>query len=402
MYVNSGCLSIKEVIDKMTGTLQVKRGIYQCVLAFKDERGKRKQKWISTGLEVKGNKRKATDFLNDLLNQQSTKIQQRANDNDVLFSDYLMQWLEKKKDKVELTTYDGYRMQIEKHIIPYFKKEKLKLSDIKPSNIKEFYEFKFKSGKRIDKGGLSTRTIKLQSFIIKACLDEAVFYELISKNPATKVPPPKKDTKIQKVTFLDTKNANKVLQLFKGHPLQPLVYITLYYGLRRSEALGLKWSAIDFENNTIEINHTVVQNLSIVAKDKTKTNSSQRKYVLLPEIKEILLDLFEKTKENKKLFGNTYVKTDYVFTWQDGRTYRPDYVTHTFKKILDKNNFPKMRFHDLRHSCASVLHDKGWELKDIQTWLGHANIATTADIYTHISNTRKNDMAKDIQNTFSL
>lgn len=61
-----------------------------------------------------------------------------------------------------------------------------------------------------------------------------------------------------------------------------------------------------------------------------------------------------------------------------------------------------MQFHDLRHSCASALHDKGWELKDIQTWLGHANISTTADIYTHISNTRKNNMAKDIENTFSL
>lgn len=135
---------------------------------------------------------------------------------------------------------------------------------------------------------------------------------------------------------------------------------------------------------------------------KTKTNSSKRKYVLLPEIKEIFLDLANKTKKNKKLFGNTYIDTDYVFTWPDGRTYRPDYVTHAFKKVLAKNNFPEMRFHDLRHSCASVLHDKGWELKDIQTWLGHANIATTADIYTHISNTRKNDMAKDIQNTFSL
>ncbi|MDQ5983015.1 MAG: Tyrosine recombinase XerC [Eubacteriales bacterium SKADARSKE-1] len=386
----------------MTGTLQIKRDKYYCVLDFKNEEGERKLKWVSTGLDVKGNKRKATEFLNDLLVQQSVKIQQGTNDNDIFFSDYLMHWLEKKKNKVELTTYDGYRMQIEKHILPYFEKRKLKLSEIKPFHIGEFYEFEFESGKRIGEGGLSTRTIKLQRFVIKACLDEAVFYEFINRNPATNIPLPKKDTKVQKVTFLDAESANKVLRLFKGHPLQPLIYVTLYYGLRRSEVLGLKWSAIDFKNNTIEISHTVVQNLSIVAKDKTKTNSSQRKYVLLPEIKEILLDLFKRSKENKKLFGNTYISTDYVFTWQDGRPYRPDYITQEFQKVLAKNSFPKMRFHDLRHSCASVLHDKGWELKDIQTWLGHANIATTADIYTHISNSRKNEMAKDIQNTFSL
>lgn len=95
-------------------------------------------------------------------------------------------------------------------------------------------------------------------------------------------------------------------------------------------------------------------------------------------------------KKNKKLFGKSYQESDYVFTWPDGRPYRPVYITQKFQKILDKNNFPKMRFHDLRHSCASVLHDKGWELKDIQDWLGHADIQTTANIYTHKQISKRN------------
>ena len=115
-----------------------------------------------------------------------------------------------------------------------------------------------------------------------------------------------------------------------------------------------------------------------------------------------MLNLKNESQKNKKIFGKEYQNTEYIFVWPDGKPYRPDYITREFQKILKRNNFPQMRFHDLRHSCASILYDKGWELKDIQTWLGHADIETTADVYTHISNTRKNNMAKDIQHTFSL
>ncbi|MDQ5984029.1 MAG: Tyrosine recombinase XerC [Eubacteriales bacterium SKADARSKE-1] len=301
-----------------------------------------------------------------------------------------MQWLEKKKDKVEIITFEGDKTQAEKHIFPYFQKKKLNLSEIKPSHIADYYENKFRSG-RLDgkKGGLSIRTIKMQSFIIKSVLEEAAFYELILRNPAAKVPLPKKEDEESKGGFLDAKEANDVLKLFRDHHLQPLIYMTLYYGLRRSEVLGLKWSAIDFENDIVEIKHTVVKNLTIVAKDKTKTAAGKRKYALLPEIKDVLIDFKNTIKTNKKNFGDTYINTDYVFTCPDGKPYRPDYITKEFQKVLANNDFPKMRFHDLRHSCASILYDKGWGLKDIQTWLGHAGIETTADIYTHISHTRK-------------
>ena len=385
----------------MTGTLQIKRDKYYCVLDFKDEFGKRKLKWISTGLPVKGNKRKATEFLNKIMAEYEAKETQ-PNTDDILFTDYLMQWLEKKKNKVELITWEGYNSQVRCHIYPYFKAKKLKLSEIKPIHIATFYENEFKSGRTDGKGGLSLRSIKILSFIIKQVLDEAVFCELILRNPALKVPLPKKEEKDSKSIFLDVKKANELLKLFRNHRLQSLIYTTLYYGLRRSEVLGLKWDAVDFKNNTLEIKHTVVKHTTIVAKDKTKTAAGKRKYALLPEIKEVLLNLKKEAQNNKKLFGKEYENTGYIFVWPDGKPYRPDYITHEFQKVLTKNNFPKMRFHDLRHSCASILYDKGWELKDIQTWLGHADIETTADVYTHISNTRKNNMAKDIQHTFAM
>ncbi|MBR1779609.1 MAG: site-specific integrase [Clostridia bacterium] len=225
---------------------------------------------------------------------------------------------------------------------------------------------------------------------------------MIDRNPALKVPLPKKDDLEPKAKFLTVEEANKLLNIFSGHHLQPLIYLTLYYGLRRGEVIGLKWDAVDFKNDKLKIKHTVTRVSTLVSKDKTKTASSFREYKILPEIKKLLLKLKSEQKNYKKLFGKEYQNTDYVFIWPDGREYLPEYITKEFKKVLAKNNFPKMRFHDLRHSCASILYDKKWELKDIQTWLGHADIQTTANIYTHVSESRKEILAKDLEHTFSI
>ena len=112
--------------------------------------------------------------------------------------------------------------------------------------------------------------------------------------------------------------------------------------------------------------------------------------------------LKEKQLESKKIFGNTYYDSDYIFKWQDGKLYRPDYVTRSFQRVLKKHKLKVIRLHDLRHSTASILYDKGWELKDIQEWLGHGDIETTGNIYTHISLQRKQVSAKSLENTFIM
>ncbi len=174
----------------MTGCLKIKNDTFYAVLNLK-EGDKYKQKWVSTKLKVKGNKYKATDFLNKLMAEYEEK-ESVTDPADTLFTDYLMQWMEKKKNKVETVTFEGYKTLIDNHIYPYFEKKKFKLSEIKPSHIADFYENKFRNGRCDGKGGLSIRTIKMLAFIIKAVLDEAAFYELILRNPASKVPLPKK------------------------------------------------------------------------------------------------------------------------------------------------------------------------------------------------------------------
>ena len=142
---------------------------------------------------------------------------------------------------------------------------------------------------------------------------------------------------------------------------------------------------------TITIKHTVTKGKGseIIEKDSTKTESSFRKYPMSKEIKELLLKQKAIEQENKRKQGNQYHNSDYVFKWEDGQSFRPDYLTRKFKKLLKQHNMPDIRFHDLRHSCASLLVSRGFQLKDVQEWLGHADISTTANIYAHLFNDRK-------------
>lgn len=162
--------------------------------------------------------------------------------------------------------------------------------------------------------------------------------------------------------------------------------LALYYGLRRSEVLGIKWSAVDFDRNTLTICHTVVKNTSIVCKDSTKTEASRAVFQLLPEVREMLLDLKSKAPED----------SEYICVWEDGRLMRPDYVTRGFQRVLKRNGLPKMRFHDLRHSTASILFDRGWSLEDVKNWLRHTDIETTSNIYLHYGRGRKILIAHDL------
>lgn len=386
----------------LTGNLQIKNDTYYAVINYKQGE-KYKQKWISTKLKTTGNKRRATEFLNSVIEKYSEMDLKKKMWN-IKFTDYAQKWLENKKGTVEQCTWDGYFNSVEKHIIPYFEKLNLYIKDIKPMHISEYYNYKFRNGRCDNKGGLSMCSLKAQRFVLKCILNNALSVdEIITKNPALNVPLPKiEKSKEQHSVFLNQEQANEMLKCFDNHPLQPLVYISLCYGLRRSEVLGLKWKAVNFEDNTLKIEHTVVKGLTIEKKDRTKSASSKATYKITPKVKEVFEDLKIKQEENKKLFGNDYIESDYIFTWKDGKLFRPDYVTKGFQKVLKKSGFSHMRFHDLRHSCASILHDKGYSLKKIQEWLRHSDIETTGNIYVHILKSRQVIENDNVDEIFSL
>ena len=181
------------------------------------------------------------------------------------------------------------------------------------------------------------------------------------------------------------------------------VILAAFYGLRRSEVAGLKWNAIDFEKKTITIKHTVTQTTlegknTIVQKDRTKTKSSYRTLPLVTPFENALLRLKERQEENRRLCGKSYC-TDYIgyINVNDiGSLMTPAYMTQHFPIVLARNGLRKIRFHDLRHSCASLLFSHGVSMREIQEWLGHSDISTTSNIYTHLANTAKAESAQAI------
>lgn len=382
----------------MTGSLQIKNDKYYIVINSIDANGKRKQKWISTGLLTKGNKKKAEKLLRDTLRE----YEKTGNlfNADIQFSDYVKSWLQSIKNQVDVITYQGYETIVKSQIIPYFENKKVKLDKINVEVLQEYINIKSENGKLNGQGGLSPKTMKTHKLILNLVLKEALKNDLISKNPCEFLRLPKHQRKATE--FYTINQLNSLFNSIKNEDLYSLIYITVIYGLRKSEALGLKWDSIDFENGLVTIKHTVVKCNTVVEKDTTKTSSSYRSYPLTEDVKLIFLRLKEQEEENRKLFGKEYIENDYIFKWVDGHTYAPDYVSRKFSNLLKKYNLPPIRFHDLRHSCASLLIANGFSLKDIQEWLGHADFRTTANIYAHLDTERKQNIAKSMSATFNV
>ena len=171
-------------------------------------------------------------------------------------------------------------------------------------------------------------------------------------------------------SIYNEKELEQLFEVSKGKPIELGIILAAFYGLRRSEAVGLKWSAIDFEQKTISIRHTVTQ-VSIdgksvmVVKDRTKTKSSYRSLPLVPPFEELLNELKAKQELNKMLCGRAYCSKDaeYIYVNDIGELVKPGFINQNFPNLLEKNDMRKIRYHDLRHSCASLLYANGVSLE---------------------------------------
>lgn len=382
----------------MTGSIQIKNGKYYAVINTTDINGKRKQKWIATGLEVKGNKKKAEQFLRDKL----TDLEENSSgkSSDILFCDYIEHWLDIVKIKIDKNTYQSYNVIANAHILPYFKQHQISLKNVTRTDIQNYVNTKFERGRIDGKCGLSAKTVKSHLVIIKQALKEACKNELIPFNPSDNIVIPKVHR--YEANFYTSSQLNDLFEAIKNEELYYLVYFTAVFGLRRSEVLGLKWDSISADYSMLTIKHTVVKFSEIIEKDRTKNNSSYRSFPLSAEVKKILVELKNKEQANRELFGNEYIENDYIFKWDNGKPYTPDYISKKFNTLLKKYNLPIIRFHDLRHSCASLLIANGFTLKDIQEWLGHSDIQTTANIYSHLDIERKTSIANSMISSIKI
>lgn len=382
-------------MKKVTGHLATDKGKYYAVLNLYDTEGKRKVKWHNLDLpDVKGNKRKAQERLIEVLakynagdlylaENMTPAERERNRIANGLVSDYLLDWVEAHKNNIEDHTYEQYKSYLNLRIVPYFDKLKIKMNELSGDEIQELYHSMLADG-------LSGTTVQRYHGVLHKALKDAVKRRIIVANPADQVTRPKKEQFI--ASFYNGNEMRHLLEVAKNDEIYIPITLTVYYGLRRSEVLGLKWSAIDFDEGTITIKHTVHSGKDgPIGKDRLKTKSSYRTLPLHENIREILLEERNKQERMRKVMRSAYSKeyTDYICVDALGRLYDPNYVTSHFATLLKQNNMRKIRFHDLRHSCASLLVAQGVSMKLIQEWLGHSDMGTTANIYSHVDSVSK-------------
>lgn len=396
----------------ITGSLQQKNGYYYAVLYLKVD-GKRKCKWIPTKLPVNGtSNRKAQKAFDDIrieYEREQEEIQRKEAElaeltknthPDALlpFTDYIEKWLNSARPSLATTTYQSYSNMIKARILPYFQPLGLELREVTPQHIEDFYQ-------TILDDNCTTNTVIHYHSILRKAMQVAVKKDIILKNPVDKVQRPKKN--VYHGNFYTEEEMLTLFDAVSGDPLELCVKIAAYYGLRRSEVLGLRWDAIDLERKTISIKHKVIEaevdgKFRPVGEDVLKTKSSFRTLPLIPAVEKLLLEEKEKQEMFRRLFKKSYCRDylDYICVDQTGNLLRPNYVTEHFAWLVQKYDLKKIRFHDLRHTCASLLLSNGISMKQIQIWLGHSTFATTADIYAHLDFTAQEESANAMSGMF--
>lgn len=380
----------------ITGSIQLKNGKWWVVVNLYDENDKRKPKWIDTNLPEKGNKRKAEKLLADYLSEYN---KMNIPYSKLTVAEYFSQWLIYVQSEVKANTYRSYYGNMINHIIPYFKQNKIQLQELTPFDLEEYYKSKLQANSKIKSGeALSATTIKHHHQNISKALSDAVRKGLLMANPAASAKTPKAEK--FKGEFLNQKQLNELLTLFKGSVIELPVFLCSVYGLRRSEVLGLKWHNIDFDSKSITIAETLQQGTGGNYIDTPKNENSYRTLPMTNKVYDALLNEKSLQDERKQLMGNYYIQSDYVCTWQNGNVITPNYLTRTFKSVISKSNLPQIRLHDLRHSAASNLLDMGFSVVQVADWLGHSSSATTLNFYAHAEKRSKMDIANALESAF--
>ena len=330
----------------VAGHLTLKNGRYYAVLNYRNAGGQRKTKWISLGLPEKGNKRKAEAELARLRAEFEPPKEVGDLSSDMLFADYLLEWLEIAKGRLAVATYSSYAAMIKKPVGPYFRQRNLTLRELEARHLQMFYSEMLRKVK--------PNTVIHYHAIIHSALKYAVKTDMLVQNVADKVDRPKKNG-FQPV-FLSAEEMQKMFEALRGTKLELPVLVAAFYGFRRGEVLGLKWDAIDFERGTISVIRTVTTitldgKQTEIEQQSAKTKSSLRTLPLIGSFREYFLQVKEAQELNKQVCGNCYNHEydGFVFVDELGERMRANYLTSAFPKFLESHGLRRMRFHDLRH-----------------------------------------------------
>ena len=328
-----------------------------------------------------GTKKDAEKELNRMLHELETGMYVES--SKLTFGEYLRKWLtDYAKISVAPKTYLRYEEIVTKSIIPGL--GQLEIEKFKPLHLQGYYAKMLTNGKQDGSGGLSPTTVLQHHRIIHKSLEMAVRWQIIYRNVADAVEPPKKVK--AEITPLYEDQVYRMLEAAEVTPYFPQIVLAILTGMRRGEIYGLRWKDINFDAKNISINQSSQYLPGQGIKFKDPKNTRSRRTI---DVSPYVLSIFKKVKirqsAERLACGAKYSnEKDLIFTQPDGNPQHPDSISSWFPEFMEKNGLPKIRLHDLRHTHASLLLQQGESLKLISERLGHAGIGITSDTYTHL------------------
>ena len=355
------------------------KGSYNIVLNLGTDpvTGKRKQQWVS----VKGTKKEAEKRLSELLNQLDTGTFMKP--GKTTLGEFLEQWL---KDYVwpnlAPRTAEGYESIIRQHLTPAL--GNILLTQLKPERLQRYYSEKLSGGRCDGKGPLSQTTVSHHHTCLHRALKMALKWGLINRNPADAVTPPRPQH--LEMQTMNEDEVHTLLEVAKSTPYYELFYTALFTGLRRSELLALRWCDVDLVIGEISVNRSLhrLHDGSIIIR-QPKTAKARRRVALPPSATLLLKEYEEQQAFEYSMLGISLDDEGLVFSQHDGRPLLPDSVSQAWVRMLRRANLKHFRFHDIRHTHASLLLKQNVHPKVVQERLGHATISTTLDLYSHVA-----------------
>ena len=338
--------------------------------------GKQFQKWHT----VRGTKKDAERELARLIHEYETGAYVAP--VHLTVAEYMNQWLNNSAGmRIATRTFERWSQLVRTHIAPGIGKHKL--TSLKPAHLEAFYRELLTSGRLSGKGGLSPRSVLLIHRVLHSAFQRAVRLGMLARNPCDQAEAPRADSKEQRV--LNGEQVAALLESLGSSPIYMPVLLAITTGMRRGEICALLWKDVDLERGLLWVNRTFMETAGGLVLKEPKTARSRRQ-VALPAVAIAALRKHKAAHAELMLqLGQSGIEERFVCAWEDGRPVPPAYVTHRFIKELRRAGLPHVRFHDLRHSYATLLLGAGQDMKIVSEMLGHADIRTTYNIYSHVS-----------------
>lgn len=336
--------------------------------------GRRLSRTFRTQKECQDWMKKTIGQIDDGMTLASTKI---------ILDDFLASWMTSKKTTMTSRTWKQYEYYIRAYISPNI--GKVKIRNLRPDHIQTLYNKLYEEQVGID-------TIRKLHDALHSALQQATRTGMVSRNPASFVRPPKKPETEMKI--LNESQVSQFLIATQGHPWEALFHLAVISGMRQMELLGLKWTDLDWGRQTLKIERQLLRpEGEVVQFAPPKTRYGKRSIVLGNKTIEILRKHHDRQRMDQKKAGDGWKENGLIFTTRNGTPIHPHNLCRDFKKLLKDAGLPPIRFHDLRHTAASILLNQDIPVISVSRRLGHARASITLDVYGHLIPTMQEEMA---------